>query len=119
VAVDVADRDREAVRAALLDELLGLARLGRRAAQGLACLVLVALHPAELGLDPDTAGTHRARHGPDEGQVPGEGEFRAVGHHGVYPAVGGALYEALVSGMVELDEDLDRGGPGRGPEGPH
>src|SRR5215218_6272398 len=119
VAVDVTDCDREAVHTALLDKLLGFARLGRCATQGFACLILVALHPAELGLDSDTAGTHRAHHGPSEGQVRGEGEIRAVDHHCLHPAVGGALYEALVPSMVELHKDLDRGGLGRGSEGSH
>src|SRR5215212_6969530 len=119
VAVDVANCDREAVHAALLDKLLGFARLGRRATQGFVCFILMALHPAELGLDSDAAGAHRAHHGPSEGQVLGEGEHRAVGHHCLHPAVGGALYEALVPGMVELHEDLGRGSLGRGSEGPH
>ncbi len=79
----------------------------------------MAFHPPELGFDPDTAGTHRAHHGPGEGQVLGEGELGAVGHHCLHPAVGGALYEALVPSMIELHKDLDRGGLGRGSEGPH
>src|SRR5918994_5604492 len=119
VAVDVAHRYREAVHAALPGEPPGLVRIGRLAAQGLPRLVLLTLDPAELGLDPDAAGSHRAHHGPGEGEVLAEGELRAVGHHGVHPTVGGSLYQALVPDVVELHEDVRRGAPGRGPEGPH
>ena len=117
--MDVADCDREAVHAAPLDKLLGFARLGRRATQGFTRLILVALHPAELSLDSDTAGMHRVHHRLGKGQVLGEGELRAVGHHCLHPAVGGALYETLVPSMVELHKDLDRGCLGHGSEGPH
>src|SRR5918995_891249 len=119
VAVDVAHRYREAVHAALPGEPPGLALIGRLAAQGLARLVLLTLDPAKLGLDPDAAGSQRAHHGPGEGEILAEGELRAVGHHGVHPTVGGSLYQAPVPDVVELHEDVGRGAPSCGPEGPH
>src|SRR5918995_1826388 len=119
MAMNVSDRDCEAVRAALVREPLCLARFGYRPAQGLASLVLVTLDPAELGLHADTARLHRASHGTGEGQVVTEGELRTVGHHGVHPAVGGTLYQALVPSVVKLHQDLGRGALGRSSEGPH
>src|SRR5918997_1286897 len=101
MAMDVSDRDCEAVRATLFREPLPLARLGHRPVQGLAGLVLMTLDPAELGLHTDTARLHRVSHGTGEGQVLTEGELRTVGHHGVYSAVGAPRNQAPAPGGVD------------------